>query len=917
MSQAVVHGVDPRVGGTGSPEQRSAESLAALDRRVSALEAVRTAIGQGTLTGAQISNGTITGTQIAASSISAAQIQAGAISALHIQANAITAGAIAAGAVVAGTLAAGAVTAGTISAGAIQAGDLGANSVLAQNIVAGAVTSDKINVSALSAITTNMGSISAGTITGGTIQSGTTGARWVGDGSGLRGYALDGITKTFEINLGTGIASFTGIANLDPTSVIPGGALASVAFGGNNLLKNAGFSSSGGLSPWNLYQSTHQINSAGGAIGNLHYLRLISTGQARTGVSQNVSGIRGNTKYMPSVYGWSPGTGRTVTIWVDWRDANGALVGSASTYTSSAATAAWTRFSPSTPFTSPSSAVEAVFYVWFDNSPSGEPNFLSNAQFEQGELRTAWSPRVDEILPGTVGNVELAAEAVTAAKIAVGTITGNKLEAGTITALQIAAGTITGNEIQAGTITGQHLTLEFGGTNRVNNAAFVNTDTAAHGWSGPFEATTAVITAPAGVVPIWGTNVLRVTQSGTTPNNPHLYSNAFVLEEGQEVTASAWMQPSNPASLRTVRVGLFFWDSVGTVLDHEFVDMSVTGAGWKRPVVTAAAPAGTATCRMYFQILAVSTAGEQWLVGAMQAEYGDTATSFAPRPDEILPGSVGNTQLTPDSVTTDKILAGTILGTDISGTTITGTNIAATTIGAEKLNVATLSAITANMGSLTAGTITGGTIQTAAPGNDRVELSTSGLRKILADNSTVPVQIGPADGLWLLVGDNATPPWDRQITWKQGSSNVGILKSYDAGFGAVVTYMGTAKSSQAAYISTAAGNGESISASTTSHARVIINDAEQSGFLQVGSPTGRRKFATGTANATFSANNSVVVGPISHGLGASPLVWITSQNIRMGASQSTTDSTQFWFEAWTTAGGNATGTFTFRWLAIC
>lgn len=265
--------VQPIIGvGTIGTDAGLASVIADLRRRLSQVEAVRTSIADASLTGTQLAAGTIISDNIATGTIIAANIASGTITSELISAGAITAGLIAANAVTATTIAAGAITAGKIAAGAISAtniqtdaitsGAILAGAITADKIASGAVTSDKITVTQLSAITTNMGTLTAGLITGATFQTQSSAAgKVVMDSAGLRGYALDGVTKVFEIDSGTGIAHFAGVANITSTgSVIPGQAITagsvsttqlaagsvtagklSVQFNGPNVVKNSGF----------------------------------------------------------------------------------------------------------------------------------------------------------------------------------------------------------------------------------------------------------------------------------------------------------------------------------------------------------------------------------------------------------------------------------------------------------------------------------------------------------------------------------------------------------------------------------------------------------------------------------------------------------------------------------------------------
>ena len=215
--------INPSVGGAAAlgsgPSAafaRVAGQIVRLDQRLRAVEAASGQLGANAVTGGQIGPNQIDGTHIAPSSITTAHITAGSIDATVINAVSVAA---AVGDFI------------SINADQIVAGDIAADQMTTNWLLAG-----QASISTLSAITSNMGAITAGNITGATIRTGATGARVVMDSGGLRGYALDGITKTFEIDNGTGIASFTGVANLDASSVIPGDAVLSGTLPGDAIV---------------------------------------------------------------------------------------------------------------------------------------------------------------------------------------------------------------------------------------------------------------------------------------------------------------------------------------------------------------------------------------------------------------------------------------------------------------------------------------------------------------------------------------------------------------------------------------------------------------------------------------------------------------------------------------------------------
>lgn len=246
--------IQPTLFTTGGINAALFSQLVDLDRRLSGIEAARgflngidgSAIAAGTIPGSSIAAGSISATQItaggittaalAAGSVTAAIIQAGAVNASHIQANSITANELAANSVTASEIAANTITTTHMTAASVTTTVLAAGSVTTDRLAAGAVTSDKITVSTLSAITSNIGSVTSGTIQGATIQTASSGSRVVIDSLGIRGYALNGTTKVFEVATGSGIASFTGIANIDPTSVIPGGTITTNTLPGDRIV---------------------------------------------------------------------------------------------------------------------------------------------------------------------------------------------------------------------------------------------------------------------------------------------------------------------------------------------------------------------------------------------------------------------------------------------------------------------------------------------------------------------------------------------------------------------------------------------------------------------------------------------------------------------------------------------------------
>ncbi|MFZ6686579.1 phage tail protein [Undibacterium sp. SXout11W] len=90
-------------------------------------------------------------------------------------------------------------------------------------------------------------------------------------------------------------------------------------------------------------------------------------------------------------------------------------------------------------------------------------------QLTEGDMLTGYAPMVGEILPNAVGSLQIAANAVTAAKTALAAIdpSSGNLTANSVTATQIAAGAVTAIAIQAGSITGDRLAANTIGANQI------------------------------------------------------------------------------------------------------------------------------------------------------------------------------------------------------------------------------------------------------------------------------------------------------------------------------------------------------------------------------------------------------------------------------------------------------------------
>jgi hypothetical protein len=600
-----------------------------------------------TITADQITAGTITANEISAHTITADEIAAGTITADQIATNTITAGQIAAGTITASQIAAGTITADKISTGTLTATQIAAGTITATQIAASTITSDKLNITGgLSSITSNMGSLTAGTITGGTIQTAATGSRVVMDSLGLRGYALNGITKVFEINAGSGVASFTGVAFLDPTSVIPAGSLSGMILagslppiGGVNQFPNSSFEDVA-LSQFNITQN-------GGSGATL----TSSTAQFRFGTRSiliTVPSIPNSpyfglapASYMPctptemstaSAYLKTTIGTRNAQVTIQWFNSSGGFI-SQTVAQGAVNSSTWTRLSVTE--IAPSFAAKANVIVLFLATTAADGLYIDGAQFESGNVVTAYAPIPTEILPGTIGTTMLQDAAITDAKIAAlaaskitGQLTDSQLAAiaaskltGTLSDAQLAA-------IAASKITGQITTTQI---------------------------TNSAITTP------------KINTGAVTAN---------------EIAADTIVAGNIAANAITV---------------SELAANSVTAAKIVANTITAsqiAAATITAT-----EIAAATITSAKIAVGTITA--GNIAA------DTIVAGNIATdaitaTELSAGSVTTAKMTANTINGDRITASTLDATKIIASSITATQIAAGAITANTIAAGAVTA-----------------------------------------------------------------------------------------------------------------------------------------------------------------------------------------------------------------------
>lgn len=419
-----------------------------------------------------------------------------------------------------------------------------------------------------------------------------------------------------------------------------------------------------------------------------------------------------------------------------------------------------------------------------------------------------------EIQAGTIQASDIATGTLTASQIAAGSITGDRLVAGTLTATQIAANAITAVQIAAGALdaktitgstirtsasnpkvqmdgtgfyaldasgtvtfkadaaTGKIITLAgIGGANLVKNAGFEDGGLSQFSSLSQGTSTTTIATETAAANIQQGTRALKVTATAAGLGSGFLQqlgsAAAPIVKGGERVVVSVYAKST---AARTVRFELAWFDASNNFLTTSPITSTVAtiGGTYARFVSdTGTAPANAVYCNL--RIWAVSPAlNEVFYFDSVQVELGEFVTGWAPKPDEILPAQVGNTELATGAVDSGKVQDGTITGTDLAVSTITANNIAAGTITATQLAANSVTATQIATGALDAKTITAPIIRTAASG-ERVELSGTSIKSYDASGN-VGLEIMPSHPAPIMrtsqgSQQTVTPTWATWITY--------------------------------------------------------------------------------------------------------------------------------------------------------
>lgn len=227
-----------------------------------------------------------------------------------------------------------------------------------------------------------------------------------------------------------------------------------------------------------------------------------------------------------------------------------------------------------------------------------------------------------------------------------------------------------------------------GGANLLTNSSFdvdSNGDGVADGWS-VYNNTGGSEPASAGLVATGGWQNGRYQRvSWSNPNTstkglhrPSAVPGGWVLGQWYVVSWYAKASGSNVG-----RVMYMFWNTAPQ--DQVAVLNPPLSSSWQRYAFRVRWTSGTPANEFFISIQDNSGTTGQLDFDAVQVEEGEALTAYAPKPGEILPGSITQTEIADGSVTTPKLVAGAVTAGVIAAGAVQAQHLAAGSVVAGKI----------------------------------------------------------------------------------------------------------------------------------------------------------------------------------------------------------------------------------------
>lgn len=318
---------------------------------------------------------------------------------------------------------------------------------------------------------------------------------------------------------------------------------------------------------------------------------------------------------------------------------------------------------------------------------------------------------------------------------------------------RIADGAITATKILAGAVTANAISAIIGGGNLIVNSNFSDPTNGKNNWTARGTAAASTVVSDSSII---GTQAIELLVP-TTPVDVGLASAWVKVLPGEKFVSSAYVN-TLVATTPTLRLATEFFDVNNAYISGDYTPVAPTaGSGWTRLIAKATAPANAAWVQVMLYTNTTAVVGDKYRFKALQIERGDVATSYAPKTDEILPGTVQGTYLTGDAIDGKMITGATFRTSATAATNGVQLNSNGLTMyqgGAVKLEILATGAInlngTINAGSgtisgatISGGIVTGATVQTS---NGRFKINDTGLTAYDSGGVNPTLQILSADG---------------------------------------------------------------------------------------------------------------------------------------------------------------------------
>jgi hypothetical protein len=448
----------------------------------------------------------------------------------------------------------------------------------------------------------------------------------------------------------------------------------------------------------------------------------------------------------------------------------------------------------------------AVYVRLVARNTSGTASVASNTVGPFGPTPVV----ADDILDGIVTTVKLAANAVTAAKVATGAISSTALQDGAVLEAKLAANAVTTGKLADLVVTDTKLAAQAVTAAKVAVGA-IGSDQLALGIGNlapdpSFEGayTTAVITGHADwTVVTPGNNSAKAlhvdcTAGGVTWKNLELAR--YPVLPGERHYLAVDYKTSVTFNGSGVKLMFRYEDASATVLGYGVADHTFTpGDPWARATAQVQAPTNTRTAVLLLEASQV-TAGEAWfdnievrtlIAGGMVAAGTITATEIAAL--TILAGnlaadSVAAGKVAADAITAREIAASAVTASEIAANAVTAAKVAAGAITTDKLTVtggANILTDPSFEGAYTASLVAGSTYasQDLTKGN-----GTPASLKIDATSATAIFRSVALTAMPILPGEQLNLAADYWVSADWVGTEISIHARWEDATGAVLSY---------------------------------------------------------------------------------------------------------------------------------